>query len=254
MQYYSKRIMAGAFALSAALLVPGASAHGTGTAPPREAGYFRTLPPGSALPSGTACAGRLRHSSWEPRPSNSTANNTVPSSVSLPDWPGYEAEANRVLQPRIDGDFTGTTDEIIQWASCKWGFEDNVTRAVAVKESNWVQSAKGDLTYDSSKCLPGYSVPCPVSFGLTQIKHYFHPGTYPHSLRSTAFNVDYALGLRRACYEGWVTYLGGDYAPGDLWGCIGHHYSGGWKDSGANAYASGVRSIYRDKPWLRWNG
>ena len=35
-------------------------------------------------------------------------------------------------KPRITGNFTGTTDEIIQWAACKWGWSDNVVRAQAV--------------------------------------------------------------------------------------------------------------------------
>jgi len=47
-----------------------------------------------------------------------------------------------------------------------------------------------------------------------QIKRYDHPGTYPASLRSTTFNVDYALGRLRACYEGPVTCFGGDHRPG----------------------------------------
>jgi hypothetical protein len=40
---------------------------------------------------------------------------------------------------RVDGQFTGTTDEIIQWAAAKWGLPDNLIRAEAVVESYWYQ-------------------------------------------------------------------------------------------------------------------
>lgn len=176
--------------------------------------------------------------------------------VEIPPWGGVAHSANRVLRPRIDGKFTGTTDEILQWASCKWGFDDNVTRAMAARESWWRQSMKGDWEPDQSKCAPGYSPPCPTSFGLLQIKHYVHRGTYPLSMRSTAFNIDYALGMQRVCYEGWLEYANfpEDYRAGDLWGCVGFHYSGNWKDPGANSYIAKVQEYYESRPWRRWEG
>src|SRR4051794_21179329 len=36
--------------------------------------YFATLRPGAELPSGKACATRVRRSPWEPRPENYAAN------------------------------------------------------------------------------------------------------------------------------------------------------------------------------------
>jgi hypothetical protein len=44
------------------------------------------------------------------------------------------------LLPRVDGQFTGTTDEIIQWAACKWGLPDNLLRAEAAHESSWFEA------------------------------------------------------------------------------------------------------------------
>ncbi len=43
------------------------------------------------------------------------------------------------LLRRVDGQFTGTTDEIFQWAACKWGLPDNLIRADAAQESTWFQ-------------------------------------------------------------------------------------------------------------------
>ncbi len=224
--------------------------------PPPATPRFRMLPPGSRLPSGEQCARRVRRSSWEPRPENRAANHTVPAHVALPDWTGVDPRANKLLKPRVNGKFRGTTDEIIQWASCKWGFEDNLVRAMAVNESWWLQSTVSDDEDDPSRCPPHFSPPCPTSFGLLQIKHYVHRGTYPSSRTSTAFNVDYALAMQRVCYEGWLHYahFPEDYRPGDRWGCVGFHYSGEWKNAAANAYIREVQSYYRERTWLLWEG
>src|SRR5690242_17064740 len=50
----------------------------TQTATSTSAVVFTTLPPGTTLPSEAECASRVRRSSWEPRPDNSTANQSVP--------------------------------------------------------------------------------------------------------------------------------------------------------------------------------
>jgi hypothetical protein len=232
---------------------PADPAHRTNAAPP-VAPTFRTLPPGATLPSDQDCARRVRRSAWEPRPENWTPNHTMPARVTIPDWGGVDEDANRLVKGRISGRFTGTTDEIVQWASCKWGFDDNLTRALAYNESLWVQGGRGDVQNDRSKCTPDDSAPCPTSFGLMQIKHYYHPGTYPMSVRSTSFNVDYALANLRVCYEGQVEIFGGDYGPGDLWGCVGVHFSGHWKDVEAGRYTSEIRGLYRTRPWRLWEG
>ena len=45
---------------------------------------------------------------------------------------------------RVTGNFTGTTDEIIQWVACKWGVDEDAVRAQIIKESYWYQSNVGD--------------------------------------------------------------------------------------------------------------
>ncbi len=219
----------------------------------REGSVFDTTPPGSGLPSGAECADRVVRDGWEPRPENAAANYSVPQDLSLPDWPDYyEPQVNTLFVPRIDGDYTGTTDEILRWGTCKWGFDTDIVRAMAVAESSWRQSQVGDFVDDPQHCVGGAAVPCPTSFGLLQIKHIFRPGSYPYSQLHTAFNVDYTLGVLRACFEGWVTYLEGDYGPGDMWGCVGWHFSGDWKDPDALTYIARVKAHLTGKPWLSW--
>ncbi|QJY47005.1 hypothetical protein [Pseudonocardia broussonetiae] len=191
------------------------------------------LPPGAPLPSDGDCARSTRRDPWEPRPENTGANRTVPPGpVASRAWGGPAAEA---LRTRVTGRFTGTTDEIIRWASCKWGFDPDVTRAQAVQESGWVQSARGDGG---------------VSLGLLQIKSTVWTGTAPWSATSTAFNVDWSLGLRRACYEGQLSPA--PQGRGDLWGCVGMHYSGGWRDAPALAYVAGVQAHLERRAWREW--
>ncbi len=152
--------------------------------PPRVHGYFNTLPPGARLPSGKECARRVHRSKWEPRPQNAKQNaRVVKQPVRLPANDAFSHAWQRKYRPRINGKFRGTTDEIIQWASCKWGISDEITRARAVKESHWRQRTFGDYEARSrGHCAPGWrGNPCPTSFGLLQSKWYFRPGTYPRT-------------------------------------------------------------------------
>ena len=120
------------------------------SSPPPAAGYFSLHPVGSwsSLPSDSQCAAAVTRSTWEPRPANQQQNNTMPASGAMAaafstrprDQGGsYNSLWDTWLLPRVDGQFTGTTDEIFQWAACKWGLPDSLIRADAVVESTWFQ-------------------------------------------------------------------------------------------------------------------
>jgi hypothetical protein len=241
------------------------------TAPPRAGGYFSLKPVGSwrSLPSDAESAAQVRRSTWEPRPQNTKANRTIPVGLALGNHGGVAPVWNSWLLPRVTGRFVGTTDEIVQWAAVKWGLPDDLLRAQMVTESHWYQGLTdaagrpvphkgfGDFSNNPSQCAPGYQVPCPTSFGVLQIKRAsFHPGTYPHSRDSTAFNVDYVAAVLRGCFEGWETWLRGSaaaptgYAAGDLNGCLGRWYAGAWRTAAANRYATTVQQHRAARPWL----
>ena len=223
-------------------------------------GYVTTAAkPGAALPSDAECAERVHRSPWEPRPDNAEANRTTPERpVELADNSSFDEKWQQKYKTRITGNFTGTTDEIIQWAACKWGFPDNVVRAQAVEESHWHMSAESDDEPRSNDhCAPGDDRdPCPTSFGMLQIKWYFNPSTdpegnsYPMSKTMTAFSLDYALAAQRGCYEG-LSFEGAK-TRGDLWGCLGMWFSGEWDTDGGNEYASRVKHRLDAKDWLYW--
>jgi autotransporter family porin len=192
---------------------------------------FRTLPPGAALPSGAECATRVRRSSFEPRPANYDANHTRGRVMTFDTG---NAEGNARFGRRVDGNFVGTTDEIIQWAACKWGFDEDIARAVAVKESWWWQSAVGDNG---------------ESFGLMQVREPYHYAAFPEARTSTAMNVDYALAWRRSCFEGYFSHWVPAQARGDEWGCAGLWFSGRYRNQPALDYIAAVQAIVAEKTW-----
>ena len=216
---------------------------------------YTTLGPGTALPSEQQCASEIVRDTWEPRPQNTTANQNNAWTSGFRLRASYIGTILPAYEQRVTGNFTGTTDQVIRWAACKWGFDESDVRAVAVMESTWKQSWLGDCRYTTQPETNGCA-----SVGLMQIKGAnipaTHPGTWPAALTSTAFNVDYALAVRRLCYEGKETWLrqfsapGTTYIAGDLWGCIGRWYSGNWHDAPAETYVSKVRSILDARTWL----
>ena|SRR2546423_5286936 len=206
--------------------------------------YFTTLPPGSQLPGDAVCAARVFRNSWEPRPDNNTANHiTFPNYHVQPDPNNQE----QIYVKRVTGNFTGTTDEILQWGACKWGIELDIVRAQAVIESDWHQSTLGDCGGSPIPETHGCQ-----SLGILQIKGANsppdYPGTWPYAYQSTAFNVDYALAIRRACFDGKVTYLGNGYKAGDMWGCLGEWFSGTWYTNNAS-YIASAKQAYSNKTW-----
>jgi hypothetical protein len=216
---------------------------------------FVTLPPGSTLPGDEDCRARVRPAP-EIRPENATFNQTTghPTQPELP----YFA-----LAGRITGNFTGTTDEIIQWVACKWGIDEDVVRAQVARESWWYQSAVGDYSDDPTLCAPGHPIgaddetdKCPESIGLGQVRAQYYRSYIEAAAGSSAYNLDVTYGIWRACFEGAETWLneverGTDYAAGDLWGCVGRWFSGRWYTKPANDYIAGVREYYENRVW--WN-
>jgi hypothetical protein len=87
-------------------------------------------------------------------------------------WDGW-------LLPRVTGHFTGTTDEILQWAACKWGLPDNLVRAVAARESSWYQSE----VYASGRCV--------VNWGCGDIVVDESPATQRFCASISRFGHDY---------------------------------------------------------------
>ena len=275
-----------------------------GGSPPPQGGYLTLQPTGVSGPGGwldanrsdAQCTSLVHRSTWEPRPDNTKRDNTVVDAAAAhaafaarPHGSEYDPRWDSWMLQRVDGAFTGTTDEIFQWAACKWGLQDDLVRAVAYRESQWYQY----LTYPTGRCLPDYGCTdlftsattdsaaycdglataggydyqpdfgaglCPKTFSILSAMAWADPtwgyvwpgysnGSFPFTRNSTAFAADYYGGYLRGCYEGW-SYLG-TRTTGDVDGCVGSWYSGGWHDSAGDAYDQRVRDAMATWPWLQ---
>jgi hypothetical protein len=233
------------------------------SAPPPPGGYFGLQPVGSyaRLPGDAAAAAEVQQSTWEVRPGNAKYNNVMPARLTLrrvsDSTHAYDPRWNRYILGRITGHFTGTTDEIFQWAAAKWGLPDDLIRTIAYMESDWHQSNYGDYAHDSAQCPAGYSQPpCPVTFGIVGTKSTDWPGIFPWNRDSTAAAVDVLGGWLRGCYEGWVWWLRdhgnrshGVYHAGDIWGCAGAWYSGNWHNGTSATPRTAQYYIHRAQYW-----
>jgi hypothetical protein len=229
---------------------------------------FAKIPPGQPLPSDATCTARVRRSSWEPRPDNGAHNRQVPTAAQLAQLPPWDSNVgfdNRAVAfgRRVNGDFVGTTDEILQWGACKWGFDEDFVRASAQQASDWRQTKISTWTTNTAVCPSGAATraaaggtECAQVYGIFQLMWQFSKSAWPMSRDSTPFNVDYALGTRRACFEGMLPWLnsapaGQPYLAGDEFGCLGADYSGAWYDRAGSDYITAVRTKLDAKSWTQ---
>ena len=195
--------------------------------------------PGTDPLADAAAASRVNDTRWEPRPGNARENRRRPSDDQLAE---FRRRSEMVYRRHVTGRFRGTTDEILQWAARKWGFDPDLFRAVAAVESYWKMSAVGDGG---------------LSFGIFQMKRTYHC-CVPLSSKYTAFNADYYGAILRAYYDGRQRWLndverGERYRAGDLWGSVGSWYAGRWRTEAALDYIRRVKRTLRDEPWNeRW--
>lgn len=186
-------------------------------------------------------AAKVQRTKWEPRRQNAKQNNTVATAKQLR---YFRANSDMPYAKYVNGQFKGTTDDIIEWAAYKWGLPEDVLRAVAVNESYWEQDH--------------VNVGDRYSYGLFQVRTPYHC-CLPQIQTSTAFNADYYAGIIRAYFDGEQDWLnnpdvapenGRPYRPGDLWGSIGAWYSGRWHIPANEEYVADIKAWLAIRKWL----
>jgi hypothetical protein len=245
---------------SATVLAAASSAAAAGPAAAKAPVFFRTLPPRAKLPSGAQCARWVRaRPVAENKGVNRSFNHRTGQHVGAHFLQGDQPQADKRIAPRINGDFTGTTEQILRWAACKWGISQNIVFAQAAVESWWRQTTKGD--WETSGCPPGHGPGvdgmaglCPQSWGILQNRYPFEASSWPGIARSTAMNADTAYAIWRSCYDGYETWLNtvthvGTYHVGDAWGCVGRWFAGRWHTPAAQQYIAKVRRYLRQRIW-----
>ena len=204
--------------------------------PPGEQTTWR--PVGSLSLSDAEAAARVVHRP-EQRPEDVAANEYVPTNEELAAFHSAAKEFSplSVYVDGRDGLTTPSTDDLIQWASLKWGIPTDWLRAEYVMESDWRQSQLGDLAQVSPEWWAQYPAVAQrandevyESMGITQIKwkpSHEAPGTEPLRWKSTAFNVDYQASIVRYYYDGYCRWCSAGYSSGQQWNSIGAWYAPG---------------------------
>lgn len=172
-------------------------------------------------------------------------NNNQPPPGGVPSYfyqyAGYSG--NRQIFPaadfaNVDGNYSGTTDDLIRIAACKWGIDEDVIRAQLTNETKWHQDCAalhggstcndcGDYNNPAGdpsglpvtpitpggvfSALDGVGIRngSPVvspnhcdSWGIAQTKVYYQWATWPMIAYSTPFALDFRFAEMRACING----------------------------------------------------
>ena len=224
---------AGLFLFLAAVLLSAGAA-------PSRADSLVTRPHAKKPLSDKRAAKLVHRSRFEPRPANREALGRRPTAEQLR---AFRAQSEMPYARYVTGRFTGTTDEVIQWAARKWGFKPDLLRAVATVESWWRMSTVGDNG---------------DSFGLFQVRRPFHcvEPVCEQFRGDAALNADYYGGILRSYYDGkqgWLNTVAAEngrrYRRGDLWGSVGAWFSGRWWNEPARGYIRTVKQRLKARTW-----
>jgi hypothetical protein len=228
-----------------------------------QTGQYSTLQPsangGTYTPLSDAAAAALVTPEPERIPQNAAANATPgpanPASIPWGPWATSQLGKWGYLK-YVDGHFTGTTDEILEWAAHKWGLDEDWVKAEATRESSWLQSAVGDNgeSYGILQVKAAQSGPASANSGW---------GGYPYTQQSTALDADFLCAYLRAVYDGHkpVSWYGGQTVAQIaavhgwqyvMWGAVGSWFSGqwGWSNAAGEGYISRVQASLASRTWL----
>jgi hypothetical protein len=201
---------------SSASPTPAASSTPMPTTVPK---HFSTLAYRATLPSDSQCTTWVKGLPIaEHAPANIAFN--VPPPGGVPSYfysnpTPFKGDTQSVADfAGVKGDFTGSTDEIMRWAACRYGVDEDVVRAQGMTESNWDQGEPGDKRTTQYQCVqPGFTalwnttIPepdgshvscancCYQSWSLWQTKVYYETTTWPMIMQSTSFAADYVTPL-----------------------------------------------------------
>ena len=180
---------------------------------------------------------------------NATANTTIPPMGTDFHWGPWVNQTPEMAYnfSKVDGNFSGTTDEILEWAACKWGMDQNIAKAEAMAESSWYQSTVGD-NGDSYGILQVRAAPDGSSASAND-----GWGGYPWTQKSTALDADAQMAYLRAVYDG-QSYMGngGNGSPalkGDIWNAVSTWQSG--SDTGPDSYTQEIQGYLASQAWRR---
>ena len=210
----------------------------------------------------------------ENRPANAAANDYMPTSAQLQAFYGATNSFGQTVvtadpyYAHVTGHFTGTTDEIIQWAAWKWGIPADWLRAQYSVESYWRQSVMGDVASVSPAAYAEYPPQARIpggtqvneTMGISAIKWIpdgsVGAGTEPLRWESTAFACDYQAASIRYYYDDpdGLRSAWGDssYFAGNAWDALGGWFEPyPWLNAGQLEYIAKVQAALADRTWAQ---
>ena len=113
------------------------------TATSTPGGHLGNLPPGATLPGDPACANLANQSNF-PETTAENANDGTGWNANNQIWTTpsyfYNNAGRNGLAPAsdfaaVDGNYAGTTQDIIRWAACKWGVDEDWAYAETAQET-----------------------------------------------------------------------------------------------------------------------
>ena len=199
--------------------------------------------PGASLPAEASCVSAVNAS---PIPENAPwnqddgtgYNSNVPPAGGVPDYFYANAPCCNEMPSAdfaaVDGNYSGSTDDLIRITACKWGIDEDYIRSQAWIESDWHQDCAaahggsgcnegGDLNNpggDPSGLAvtaitpggvfsafngfgdPGSGTDHWDSWSIVQTKVYYAWMTWPMMEESTPFGLDYRYAEMRGCVNG----------------------------------------------------
>jgi len=213
------------------------------TPTPAPGGHYSMQGPGASLPSAAACISTVNAS---PIPENAPWNQNdgtgynynKPPPGGVPSYFYQNAPAGNELPhadfANVDGNYSGSTDDLIRITACKWGIDEDYVRAQAWIEDGWHQDCAaahggigcrvgGDLNSPAGdpsglavtsitpggvfSAIDGYGNPgLPTdhwdSWSMLQTKVYYEWMTWPMIQDSTSFGLDFRFAEMRGCVNG----------------------------------------------------
>lgn len=210
-------------------------------------GHYSMFGPGAKLPTEGSCATAVNASPlpenapWNENDGSPTQWNSNNAAGQIPSYFYADAPCCSELPQtdfaQVDGNYSGTTDDLIRITACKWGIDEDYIRAQAWIESGWHQDCaaahggsgcnEGGDENSPSGCTPtsitGGVVTsvtpngqfCEMegfgglsgtnqydSWGIAQTKVYYEWATWPMIEESTSFSLDYRYAEMRGCVNG----------------------------------------------------
>jgi Bacterial Ig domain len=214
-----------------------------GTPAPPVGGHYSMLGPGASLPNVADCVNAVNASAIpENAPWNQNDgtgyNYNKPPPGGVPSYFYTYAPAGNELPhadfAKVDGNYSGSTDDLIRITACKWGIDEDYVRAQAWIEDGWHQDCAaahggigcrvaGDMNSPAGdpsglpvtpitpngvfSAIDGYGNPGSAtdhwdSWSMLQTKVWYDWMTWPMIQDSTSFGLDFRFAEMRGCVNG----------------------------------------------------